>query len=324
MAGVQWTLYLFDRSRLYPARSSRGRRWQPNARVQTYQAQRCQAHQDCSTHQPMPTSTPLPTQPSQPAVLEEIFRVITLVIYWRLQSTSTSTAAPIEQKKWGFFDTSKFQQIRAWEPICNRTLRTSMCPPERHSLRACCEMPGLCAIPCPKQGVGRSRSRHRSTRRSPRRHRHYWRDRLNSSDDVIGQECVSTSDTASGDDLPHDSQRGMENQSGAQSSTVRPDAHGPPRASRAPCPYDESDSEEPYDHTLSHHRQAALAESIAYRQTRDQLDARQVALGSAWTRVGSRWRLTLPVRGMEPPHNLLRLSFQPHQLPASPAAVERT
>ena len=44
-----------------------------------------------------------------------------------------------------------------------------------------------------------------------------------------------------------------------------------------------------------------------------------MTLGSSWTRVGSRWRFVIPIRGLPAPCNQLRLTLQNHQ----PAAIER-
>ena len=119
-----------------------------------------------------------------------------------------------------------------------------------------------------------------------KRKRRCYRDKLNSSDDVVGVESY----TPSSDE-------------------------GPPSPSR-------SASDSPYDHADPAQRRAARLQDFAYRYQQSPPRVQEVYLGAKWTKVGSQWRLTVPTRGLPTHLNPLRVRFQPWQLPATPAQFE--
>ena len=156
-------------------------------------------------------------------------------------------------------------------------------------------------------------------RRGPRRH--YYRDRLNSSDDVTGIEVISETDSQ-----PEDT-----------TQRIPADQGSPPRAIPRVTAGDTEDEQEPlispeglpdsddddYDPRNPQDRRARRMELLSYRHQPHPEPVESVRLGASWKRVGDRWRLQLPMRGVPPEYEQLVIYLEPHQVPASPASIER-
>ena len=329
MESAQWALHLSDLTSLLPAQSCSERRWRPNAAARSLQAQRCRLHQAAYTHQPLPAFHSH-EQSASLNVYEEIYRVILLACYWLCGVRMGHFPHQCRQERrqhntFTFFNTADFAVIRSWELI---TLRRR--PRARVTRSRMVSMQqNLQAVISPNLGGSRSRSRPRVRRKR----RRYHRDKLNSSDDVIGIETMSTSGSTSDDedrapaagsaDTPatgsNESSRVRQWRTNEAAASGRPTEGIPPEDLGA-----EADLEDAtYSHDNPDNRRAMRAASIAYRQVREQPNAQAVALGSRWSRVGSRWKLTFPIRGAPPPFNLVRIFLEGYQVPASPAAIER-
>ena len=121
---------------------------------------------------------------------------------------------------------------------------------------------------------------------SKRRRRRCYRDKLNSSDDVIGIESF----TPSSEDIP--------------------------------ASVSSSSSDSPYDHADANQRRAARLQDLAYRCQHSPPRVQEVYLGAKWTQVGTQWRLSVPTRGLPAHLNPLKVRFHPWQLPATPSQFE--
>ena len=280
--GYPRVLLLYDRASLHIARGCSRCRWRPHAASRALQSTRCKDHRDERTHLPMHISE-TPADPPEHTIIALIYREIILCWFWltgwRMGGLKSYTN--LETKKTVrpplFFHTESFAVIRTWSWIS--TSSTTAAAKKRQERRATTRCPGLAAIPSMVMGAGTPRrSRSRGTLPRRRRRRRYFRDRLNSSDDVIGTECVSTSTSSDEQNDP----AGEVERVQPQAVLMQPDEEHNPEvsgtaASRGAPTQSDEETDEAFDVNGPEQRRIARAEAIAYRQLP----------GPAWDHAGA-------------------------------------
>ena len=133
-------------------------------------------------------------QPRQPACMRSIggsYYVGSGLPVGGLEYYHQQGQAPLQATAQQHSATEHFAQIRYW--VLVRCTPPTMADARRRVSSFPTQCPGLAAFPSQQMGVGTPRrSRSRPARSRRRRRRYYYRDRLNSSDDVVGVERVST------------------------------------------------------------------------------------------------------------------------------------
>ena len=340
MPRVPWALQLPSGAVLLPALGT-GRRWVGGPRAKAAIKHNQRLHSSLDHIRTGPHQLYLPP-PEKPLLHQQVRTIGWAIVFWliNIMGGDHHEHEPCKMSRDIIFDgkhytRQHFQPIRRWLSWTDE--RGYHPGPRLGQLEADAAEEGLCAVPSlqlgGKRGGRRQGSSHMSKPKPRTRARTYVRDRLNSSDDVIGQEEIDIDDSTGSDAAesqqdPDDKQEQRRQRMEELAYRWTPEASSITDMQQGPSPYiargaSRAQSQRP---PWREHEEAAERGPTPETTQPSSSTARAPTVvpsiaSPAWTMVGSRWRFTIRTKGL--PWPFLHLHVAPNQIPLSPAKVDQ-